>query len=152
MALKAIPQQEFQKCFQPWQHGWVKCITAQGKYFKGNHASVSCKYTDMLAVKQFRELYGHTSYFFGSLFFHLSLAGRGKCSSGCPFWEFSVNTSCTSNMIYHSDWAMFLLWPILHKQLHLPQLLGTGICVIVFNLKIIFTILIITKHENLMWE
>jgi hypothetical protein len=85
MALKAIPQQEFQKCFQPWQHGWVKCITAQGKYFKGNHASVSCKYTDMLAVKQFRELYGHTSYFFGSLFFHLSLAGRGKCSSGCPF-------------------------------------------------------------------
>jgi len=29
MALKAIPQQEFQKCFQQWQHHWAKCMSAQ---------------------------------------------------------------------------------------------------------------------------
>jgi hypothetical protein len=36
MAVKAVPQQEFQKCFQQWQHVWVKCIAAQGEYFKGD--------------------------------------------------------------------------------------------------------------------
>jgi hypothetical protein len=29
-ALKAIPQQEFQNCFQQWQYRWAKCIAAQG--------------------------------------------------------------------------------------------------------------------------
>jgi len=32
MALKAIPQMEFQKCFQLCQHHWVKCRAAQGEY------------------------------------------------------------------------------------------------------------------------
>jgi hypothetical protein len=36
MALKAIPQQKFQKCFQQWQHHWAKCTAAQGEYFKGD--------------------------------------------------------------------------------------------------------------------
>jgi len=35
-APKAIPQQEFQKCFQLWQHPWAKCVAAQGEYFKGD--------------------------------------------------------------------------------------------------------------------
>jgi hypothetical protein len=34
MALKAIPQQGFQKCFQQWQHSWAKCIVAQREYFE----------------------------------------------------------------------------------------------------------------------
>jgi len=34
MALKVIPQQEFQKCFQQWQHIRVKCIVAHGEFFK----------------------------------------------------------------------------------------------------------------------
>jgi len=33
-AMKAIPQQEFQKCYQQWQHCWVKCIAAQGNISK----------------------------------------------------------------------------------------------------------------------
>jgi hypothetical protein len=33
--VKAIPQQ-FQKCFQQWQHCWAKCRAAQGEYFEGN--------------------------------------------------------------------------------------------------------------------
>jgi len=33
-ALKAIPQQEFEKCFQQWQHRWSKCIVAEGEYFE----------------------------------------------------------------------------------------------------------------------
>jgi len=36
MALKAIPQQEFQKCFQQWQNCWAKCTAAQGEYFEGH--------------------------------------------------------------------------------------------------------------------
>jgi hypothetical protein len=32
MALKAITQQEFQKCLQQWQHCWAKCIAAQEEY------------------------------------------------------------------------------------------------------------------------
>jgi hypothetical protein len=34
--LKAVPQQEFQKCFQRWQYHWAKCKAAQGVYFEGN--------------------------------------------------------------------------------------------------------------------
>jgi hypothetical protein len=36
MALKAILQQEFQKCFQQWQHHWAKCIAAQVAYLEGD--------------------------------------------------------------------------------------------------------------------
>jgi hypothetical protein len=36
MALKAIPQQEFQKCFQQWEHRWAKRIAAQGEYLEGD--------------------------------------------------------------------------------------------------------------------
>jgi histone-lysine N-methyltransferase SETMAR len=35
-ALKAIPQQEFQNCFQQWQHRWAKCIVVQLEYFEGD--------------------------------------------------------------------------------------------------------------------
>jgi hypothetical protein len=35
-ALKAVPQQQFQKCFQQWQHHWAKCIAAQGEYIEGD--------------------------------------------------------------------------------------------------------------------
>jgi len=34
--LKAIPQQEFQKCFQQWQHRGSKSIGAQGEYTEGD--------------------------------------------------------------------------------------------------------------------
>jgi hypothetical protein len=36
--LKTIPQQEFHKCVHQWKHHWIKCIAAQGKYFKGDHS------------------------------------------------------------------------------------------------------------------
>jgi len=35
-ALKAVPQHEFQKCFQEWQHCWAKHTAAQGEYFNGD--------------------------------------------------------------------------------------------------------------------
>jgi len=31
-ALKNIPEQKFQKCFQQLQHHWAKCRAAQGEY------------------------------------------------------------------------------------------------------------------------
>jgi hypothetical protein len=34
VALKAIPQQEFQKYFQQWHHHWAKCIALQAGYFE----------------------------------------------------------------------------------------------------------------------
>jgi len=36
MALNAIPQEEFHKCFQQWQHHLAKYIAAEGAYFKGD--------------------------------------------------------------------------------------------------------------------
>jgi hypothetical protein len=35
-ALKAIPQQEFQKCFQQWQHRWTKGTDAEEEYINGD--------------------------------------------------------------------------------------------------------------------
>jgi hypothetical protein len=35
-ALKPIPQQEFQNCFQQWQHLWAKCVAVKGEYFEGD--------------------------------------------------------------------------------------------------------------------
>jgi len=35
-ALKAIPQQEFQKCYQQKQHCWAKYTAAQGEYSEGD--------------------------------------------------------------------------------------------------------------------
>jgi len=34
MALKAIPQQEFQKCLQQWQYRWAKYTAAEREHFK----------------------------------------------------------------------------------------------------------------------
>ena len=33
-ALKAIPLQEFQNCFEEWKKQWDKCIDSQGEYFE----------------------------------------------------------------------------------------------------------------------
>lgn len=34
--LQAIPNSAFQKCFEDWKHRWVKCVTVNGAYFKGD--------------------------------------------------------------------------------------------------------------------
>ena len=36
-ALKAIPQNHFQKCFEGWTMHWHRCIASQGEYFEGDH-------------------------------------------------------------------------------------------------------------------
>ena len=33
-ALKAIPQNQFQNCFEGWTGHWHRCIASQGKYFE----------------------------------------------------------------------------------------------------------------------
>jgi hypothetical protein len=38
IALKTIPQHEFQKCFQQWQHRWANFTAAEGEYFEGDPA------------------------------------------------------------------------------------------------------------------
>ena len=34
-ALKAIPEIEFNKCFDDWKKRWLKCIISRGDYFEG---------------------------------------------------------------------------------------------------------------------
>ena len=34
--LKAIPKQDFSKCFDEWKIRWHKCIAAEGDYFEGD--------------------------------------------------------------------------------------------------------------------
>jgi hypothetical protein len=35
-ALKAIPQNQFQNCFEGWTRRWHRCIASQGEYFEGD--------------------------------------------------------------------------------------------------------------------
>ncbi|KAF6288416.1 hypothetical protein mRhiFer1_009149 [Rhinolophus ferrumequinum] len=37
-ALMAIPEKEFQNCFEGWTRRWRQCIASQGDYFEGDHS------------------------------------------------------------------------------------------------------------------
>jgi len=37
-ALKDVPQNQFQNCFEGWTRRWHQCIASQGEYFEGDHA------------------------------------------------------------------------------------------------------------------
>jgi len=39
-ALKAIPQNQFQNCFEGWTRRWYWCIASQGEYFEGDHGGI----------------------------------------------------------------------------------------------------------------
>ena len=39
-ALKAIPQNQFQNCFEGWTRRWHRCIASQGEYFEGDYGSI----------------------------------------------------------------------------------------------------------------
>jgi len=39
-ALKAIPQNQFQNCFEGWTRSWHRCIASQGEYFEGDHGGI----------------------------------------------------------------------------------------------------------------
>jgi len=39
-ALKAIPQNQFQNCFEGWTRHWCRCIASQGEYSEGNHGGI----------------------------------------------------------------------------------------------------------------
>jgi len=40
VALKAIPQNQFQNCFEGWTRRWHRCIASQGEYFEGDDGSI----------------------------------------------------------------------------------------------------------------
>jgi hypothetical protein len=37
-ALNAIPQNQFQNCFEGWTRRWHGCIASQGEYLEGDHS------------------------------------------------------------------------------------------------------------------
>jgi len=39
-AQKAIPQNQFQNCFEGWTRRWHWCIASQGEYFEGDHGGM----------------------------------------------------------------------------------------------------------------
>jgi histone-lysine N-methyltransferase SETMAR len=39
-ALKAIPQNMFQNCFEGWTTCWHRCIASQGEYSEGDHCDI----------------------------------------------------------------------------------------------------------------
>jgi len=39
-ALKAIPQNQFQNCFEGWTRCWHRCIVSQGEYFECDHSGI----------------------------------------------------------------------------------------------------------------
>ena len=39
-ALKVIPQNQFQNCFEGWTRRWHRYIASQGEYFEGDHGGI----------------------------------------------------------------------------------------------------------------
>jgi len=39
-ALKAVPQNQSQNCFEGWTRHWNRCIVSQGEYFEGDHGGI----------------------------------------------------------------------------------------------------------------
>jgi len=39
-ALKAIPQNHFQNCFEGWTRRWHRCIASQGECFEGDYGGI----------------------------------------------------------------------------------------------------------------
>jgi hypothetical protein len=39
-ALKAIPQNQFENCFERWTRRWHRCIASQGEYFEVDHNDI----------------------------------------------------------------------------------------------------------------
>jgi len=39
-ARKAIPQNQFQNCFEGWTRCWHQCIASQGEYFEGDDGGI----------------------------------------------------------------------------------------------------------------
>jgi hypothetical protein len=39
-ALKAIPQNHLQSCFEGWTRRWHRCIASQWEYFEGDHGGI----------------------------------------------------------------------------------------------------------------
>jgi len=39
-ALKVIPQNQFQNCFEGWTRRLHRCISFQGEYFEGDHGGI----------------------------------------------------------------------------------------------------------------
>jgi len=39
-ALKAIPQNHLQNCFEGWTRRWNRCIASQWEYFEGDHGGI----------------------------------------------------------------------------------------------------------------
>ena len=39
-ALKTIPQNQFQNCFEEWTRHWHRCIASQREYFEGEHGGI----------------------------------------------------------------------------------------------------------------
>jgi len=39
-ALKAIPQNQFENCFEGWTRHWHWCIASKGEYVEGDHGGI----------------------------------------------------------------------------------------------------------------
>jgi hypothetical protein len=39
-ALMAIPQNQFQNCFEGWTRLWHRCLASKGEYFENDHGGI----------------------------------------------------------------------------------------------------------------
>ena len=60
--LKAIPNIEFEKCFEDWKKRWHKCIISNGDYFKGDNINVDEQINIFFKKRKFPLFSEHTSY------------------------------------------------------------------------------------------
>jgi hypothetical protein len=70
-ALIALPQQEFQKCSQQWQHHWAKCMAVQGECFEGDPSQQAAETKEVCL----HQTYNVTGYVYELLLFTSCLCG-----------------------------------------------------------------------------
>jgi len=58
-ALKAIPQNQFQNCFEGWTMLWHRCIASQEEYFEGEHGGIQQKVCSTFTAMSSRTLLSH---------------------------------------------------------------------------------------------
>jgi transposase len=56
VALKTIPQNQFQYCFEGWTRRWHQCIASQGDYFEGDHSDIQQRLSNTFTAMSSRTL------------------------------------------------------------------------------------------------
>ena len=86
-ALKAIPQNQFQNCFEGWTRRSYRCIASQGEYFEGDHGAFSNEVCSTFTAISSRTLW--QDYIYHIVLLCMCVWGWGVWNCRYEFCDFS---------------------------------------------------------------